>query len=249
MRPPPASRNGAAIDRDVSPTRVALAWGVHLFTALGAVVGAVALVAIGRGDLGSAAVLMLIALVIDSADGTLARAVGVEQALPWIDGRRMDDMVDFLNYVIVPAVFMVAAGVLPHWACAATPILASCYGFSHVAAKTEDDFFLGFPSYWNIVAIYAWGLGVSAVTGAWVVAFLALMVFVPLKYAYPSKLPPVLRTLTVVLGVLWCLVLAVWVLAPERAGSYHLLEVSLAFPIYYFALSFWLDARSRFGAR
>jgi phosphatidylcholine synthase len=245
MGPQPVSRSGAAFEDAVSPVRVALAWGVHLLTASGAVVGALAMIAIARGQLGTAALFMLAAFAIDSADGTLARAVGVDRALPWIDGRRLDDMVDFLNYVIVPAVFMVAAGSLPHWAFVAVPVLASCYGFAHVAAKTEDDFFRGFPSYWNVVAIYAWGLDVSPTTGGWVVGFLSFMVFVPLKYAYPSRLPTVLRTVTVVLGVLWIIALAGCALFPERFRAFHLLEISLAFPVYYFALSFWLAARNR----
>jgi phosphatidylcholine synthase len=244
MQPPAASTNEREIGSEVSPVRVALAWGVHLFTASGAVLGAVALVAIANGSLRSAAVLMLLALVIDSADGTLARAVGVARALPWIDGRRLDDIVDYVNYVVVPGVFMVAANTLPHWAFVAVPVLASCYGFSHVAAKTADGFFLGFPSYWNVVAIYAWGLGLSPMTGGWLVGFLALMVFVPLKYAYPSKLT-VLRTTTAVLGVLWILALAFCVLFIEHVRGLHLLEATLAFPAYYLVLSFWLGARSR----
>jgi phosphatidylcholine synthase len=245
MRPEPTHTNGITSEPAVSPVRIGLAWGVHLLTASGAVIATVALIAIGNGDLGVAAVLMLVALAIDSGDGTLARAVGVTRALPWIDGRRLDDMVDFLNYVIVPAVFMVAAGSLPHWSFAALPVLASCYGFSHVAAKTDDDFFLGFPSYWNVVAIYAWGLGLSPAAGGAVVGFLSLMVFVPMKYAYPSKLPLAQRTLTAVLGVLWSVALAVCVLAPERVRPFHLLEISLAFPAYYLALSFWLSSRKR----
>ena len=71
-----------------------------------------------------------------TADGALARKVGVSRVLPGFDGRRLDDLVDFLNYVIVPAVFLVATGLLPHWAWAAAPVLASAYGFSHVQAKT-----------------------------------------------------------------------------------------------------------------
>jgi phosphatidylcholine synthase len=88
--------------------------------------------------------------------------------LPGIDGRRLDDMVDYLNYVIVPVVFLVAAGYLTP-AVAAAPILASAYGFSQQDAKTEDDFFLGFPSYWNIVALYIWLLDVSQLVATAVV--------------------------------------------------------------------------------
>jgi phosphatidylcholine synthase len=244
MRPAATVRNEEAIGGEVSPARIAVSWGVHLFTASGAVIGAVALVEIGNGNLPRAALLMLAAFAIDALDGTLARAARVAQVLPQVDGRRLDDMVDFVNYVVVPAVFMVAAGTLPHWGFAALPVLASCYGFSQAAAKTEDDFFLGFPSYWNIVAIYAWALGTSPAVGTGIVVFLSLMVFVPIKYVYPSKLT-VLRTATAVLGLLWILALAVCVLAPDRVRAFHLLELSLAFPIYYFALSLWLGGLRR----
>jgi phosphatidylcholine synthase len=244
MGPAAAGRKGEATEGEASPARVALSWGVHLLTASGAVIGAVALVEIGSGNLPCAALLMLAAFGIDALDGTLARAAGVAQTLPQIDGRRLDDMVDFLNYVVVPAVFMVAAGTLPHWGFAALPLLASCYGFSQVAAKTEDGFFLGFPSYWNIVAIYAWGLGISPTTGTVIVGFLSLMVFVPIKYAYPNKLT-VLRTPSVVLGVLWTLLLAICVLAPDRVRAFHLLEITLAYPIYYLAISLWLGGLHR----
>jgi phosphatidylcholine synthase len=244
MRPAATGRNEEAIGGEISPARIAVSWGVHLFTASGAVIGAVALVEIGSGNLPRAALLMLAAFVIDALDGTLARAAGVAQALPQVDGRRLDDMVDFLNYVVVPAVFMLAAGTLPHWGFAALPVLASCYGFSQVAAKTEDDFFLGFPSYWNIVAIYAWGLGTSPAMGAVIVGFLSLMVFVPIKYAYPSKLT-VLRTPTAVLGFLWTLTLAICVLAPDHVRAFHLLELTLAYPVYYLAISLWLGGLHR----
>ena len=101
--------------RPITSTRLVLAWGVHLFTASGAVVGALALLSIWTGELANAALLMIVALVIDSVDGTLARAVGVSEVLPQIDGRRLDDMVDYLNFVIVPVVFMASAGCLPSW--------------------------------------------------------------------------------------------------------------------------------------
>ena len=232
---------------DASPARIAAAWGVHAFTASGAVVGAVALVAIAAGDLARAALLMLVGLVIDSVDGTLARKVGVARVLPQVDGRRLDDIVDYLNYVIVPAVFLVAAGSVLHWGWAALPILASAYGFSQTQAKTEDDFFLGWPSYWNVVAIYLWLLGISSAAGtAWVCLFAGL-VFVPIKYVYPSRMP-VLRRSTAVLAGLWLLVLAAAVLWPEPSRSLHLVEVSLAFPAWYVVLSLWLGGLRRGAA-
>src|SRR5687767_8421729 len=119
------------------------AWSVHLFTASGAVLAVFALWEIQRGGFARAAIYMLAALAIDSVDGTLARRVGVAQRLPGIDGRRLDDVVDYLNYAIVPVVFLLALGAFTHEGLAALPVLASAYGFAQVDAKTEDDFFLG----------------------------------------------------------------------------------------------------------
>lgn len=224
--------------------RLTLAWGVHALTASGAVVGAAALLATAWNDLPRAAALMLIAFGIDSVDGTLARAARVRELLPNFDGRRLDDMVDYLNYVIVPCVFMVSAGSLVSWHVAALPILASAYGFSNADAKTEDDFFLGFPSYWNIVAIYLWLFGVSPAVGTALVVVLSALVFVPLKYLYPSKMP-VWRRTTSIVGFVWCWALGACVLWPERVGSFPLKEVSLLYPAWYFGLSFWLGGFHR----
>ena len=127
-------------------------------------------------------------MAVDSVDGTLARAVGVRRVLPGIDGRRLDDVVDFFNYALVPVVFLVAGGYLVHVAWAALPVLASAYGFSQEKAKTDDGFFLGFPSYWNVLAIFAWLLEVSALTCTAFVMLFSVLVFVPLQVRL-SELP------------------------------------------------------------
>ena len=231
--------NAAAQPDPPAAARLTAAWGVHLFTASGAVLGALALVAISAGALDRAALLMLAALLIDSVDGTLARKVGVSEVLPNIDGRRLDDIVDYLNFVIVPVVFMLGSGHLLHWSLAAAPILASAYGFSQENAKTDDDFFLGWPSYWNVVAIYLWLLQISPLAGSILAVLLSIAVFVPIKYIYPSKLT-VLRKTTAAGGLVWGGLMTLAVIAPEWSGQFRLLGISLAYPAYYLGLSFWL---------
>jgi phosphatidylcholine synthase len=226
------------------PTQLAAAWSVHLFTATGAVIGTLALLAVFAGEWHRAALLMLVALAIDAVDGTLARRARVSELIPGFDGRRLDDMVDFFNYVIVPVVFVVAAGLVTAWWWIVPPILASAYGFSQADAKTEDDFFLGFPSYWNVVALYLWVLSVSPGAGAGVLTVLSIAVFVPLKYVYPSKAPR-LRKTTNGLGLLWVVLFAVAVAFPQATGRFHLAELTLAYPIYYLAISAWLGGWRR----
>ena len=217
----------------------AIAWSVHLFTASGAVLGVFALWEIGRGGFARAAIYLLAALAIDSVDGTLARRSRVAERLPRIDGRTLDDVVDFLNYVIVPVVFLLQLGAFAHWSMALLPVLAGAYAFSQVDVKTEDHFFLGWPSYWNVVALYVWLLELSpAVASAWVALF-AVLTFVPLKYIYPSKMQR-LRGVTAAGGMLWMIAMAFIAQEPPSGTRDLATWISLVYPAWYVALSAWL---------
>ena len=223
------------------------AWSVHLYTALGAVAGLEALESTVRGDARAAFLWMAAALAIDSSDGFLARTVRVKEVVPTYDGSKLDDIVDYLNYVIVPVFFALQLKMLPGGAAgdaiAALPVLASAYGFCQTAAKTPDFFFTGFPSYWNIVVFYLYAAHTPAEVNGAVLGAFSAMVFVPLGYVYPTR-QPFLRPLTISLGLVWAaaLLIALWRM-PEPSPS--LVYGSLAFPVYYFALSFHLDLRRR----
>ena len=224
--------------------KLALAWLVHLYTALGAVVAFIAIILIEQLKFQEAFWLMSLAVVIDATDGTLARAARVKECLPWFDGDRLEDIIDYLNYVIVPCWFFIHANLLPAedalWL-ASLPLLASAYGFCQKDAKTSDHFFLGFPSYWNIVAFYFYVLRWPAWINAFTILVLSILVFVPIKYIYPSRSPH-FRLLTNSVGTLWAFaVLAIIYLLPEPPRP--LVFVSLAFPAYYTLLSLWLGIR------
>jgi phosphatidylcholine synthase len=189
---------------------------------------------------------MAYTVAIDSVDGTLARAVGVKRVLPWFDGTRLDDLVDYVTYVIVPALFVLHMDLLPPSAAvpvALAPVLASAYGFCRTDAKTPDHYFTGFPSYWNVVAFYLYTLGWPRVANAAIVVALSVAVFVPIRYVYPSR-TATLRWLTVALGLAWGAAV-VYTLVHLAAVPRTLVVVSLAFPVYYFGLSLALHARAR----
>jgi len=222
--------------------KLALAWLVHFYTALGAVVAFLTILSIEQLKFQEAFWLMSLAVVIDATDGTLARAARVKELIPWFDGDRLEDIIDYANYVIVPCWFFIHANLLPSadalWL-VSLPLLASAYGFCQKEAKTSDNFFLGFPSYWNIIAFYSYILR----SPSWinVILLLSVLVFVPIKYIYPIR-SPYLRILTNTLGSLWGLaVLATIYLLPEPPRS--LVFVSLLFPAYYTALSLCLAFR------
>lgn len=219
----------------------ALAWAVHAYTALGAPIALAALVATVEGDVRAAFLWMSLAVFIDATDGVLARAARVKEVVPEFDGARLDDVVDYLNYVVVPIFFAVEQDMLPAGAAlwiAAAPLLASAYGFCNTAAKTGDFFFTGFPSYWNVFVFYAWGLGLSpTATATWLLALSAL-VFVPIGYLYPSR-QPFLRPVTIALGALWGAAILI-AIARLPTPSPLLLDASLLYVAYYFALSLYL---------
>jgi len=234
-----------AVGVTATPLRLVAAWGVHLLTASGAPAGLLAVLAAIRGDVAVSFWWMAYTIVVDAVDGTLARAVGVKQVLPTVDGARLDDCVDYFTYVLVPATFLV---VVPGILALAVPVaaamcIASGYGFAQTAAKTTDHFFTGFPSYWNVVAFYLWALGWPPSVNAAVVVLFAVGVFVPIRYVYPSR-TTTLRGLTITLGVVWG-VLLMWAVAHADDLPRRLVVASLFYPVYYFALSLVLHLRPR----
>ena len=168
----------------------AAAWAVHAFTASGAVMGLAALHATAAADYRAAFLWMIAATAVDGVDGWLARLARVGEHARGLDGARLDDIVDYVTYVLAPAFLLLRAGLLPPsiaWSTAAAMLLSSAYGFSRTDAKTPDHFFTGFPSYWNVIALYLYLLRLPA---AWTLAVLlvfAALTFVPARYLYPSK--------------------------------------------------------------
>jgi phosphatidylcholine synthase len=137
--------------------RSAAAWLVHLFTASGVVLAFLALRAVDQGEWRLALLWLLAALAVDGVDGTLARMARVKEHAPRIDGEAFDLIVDYLNYVFVPVLFIVEAGLVPPGAelpLAAAILLSSLYVFVRRDMKTQDNYFRGFPALWNVVALY-----------------------------------------------------------------------------------------------
>lgn len=225
-----------------TPLRHIAAWSVHFFTAFGTICTLGALYAIQQNDIRVAFFWLSLAVVIDAMDGALARLVGVKEVLPVFDGAKLDDIVDYMTFVMVPVFLMLATGMLegPLGVLAASAaVLASAYRFCHVAAKTEDHFFTGFPSYWNILAFYLYLFAIPATVSAVITLVLALLVFAPLKFIYPSR-TLFMRPTSVFFGILWGIVgLMVIDALPERRTD--LAALTLIYPIYYTGLSFYLQ--------
>lgn len=170
--------------------RVAAAWSVHLFTAGGVVLALLALEATYQGEWRLALLWLLAALAVDGVDGTLARLARVKDVVPRIDGAAFDLIVDYLNYVFVPAVFIARAGLVPEplaLPLAAAILLSSVYVFVRKDMKTEDNYFRGFPALWNVVALYLYAAQPGPGAGAGVVIVLAILSFAPIRFVHPFR--------------------------------------------------------------
>jgi phosphatidylcholine synthase len=249
-------RENAAVDESpappVFPLRLRLAGAaVHLYTALGSVLGFWIVIAAFEGEAVTALWLGLATLWIDGTDGMLARHFRVKETIPWFDGARMDDIVDYLTYVFAPIVLLWATDRLPTgpvgWVVAALPLLASCYQFCRVDAKTSDHFFLGFPSYWNVVAFYAIVLDVGRTGVAVALVVLTVLVFVPVRYVYPSR-TKLLRSLNLALAGMWLVTYAV-LLAQYPDPNPVVVALSIGYLVYYVGLSLYLTVGTRLRSR
>lgn len=225
-------------EEKLNPVRVALAWGVHLFTATGAVWGLLGLIAIFENNWQMMIYYMVIAMLVDGFDGVLARWADVKKYASGLDGALLDNILDYLNYVVVPALFLVEADVLPYglrYFGAFCILLTSAYQFTQTDAKTDDHHFKGFPSYWNIVVLYMLIMNLQPwVNFAFLMAF-NVMVFIPIKYIYPSR-NSYLRKLTLGLTYLYAAI-GIWGLIQYPNQPDWIVWASFLYIAYYVVLS------------
>lgn len=177
-------------DRPFSAGRKLLAWCVHLFTASGVIAGLLALAAIVDHDFRAAFLWLFIAVLIDTVDGTLARMVQVKQVLPNVDGRMLDYVIDFTNDVIVSALFLFEADLLPsslRLVCCAAVLLVSLFHYTNLKAITDDFRFKGFPAMWNFVVFYLFVLNLSPIWNVVIIAVVCCLHFTPIDFIYPTR--------------------------------------------------------------
>lgn len=224
---------------------VLLAWSVHLFTATGAVWGLLAIIATIQHNWQVAFFWLGAAALVDSLDGALARRFRVKGLTPGFDGALLDNIIDYQTYVIVPALFLYEANLLPPSLILlgiAMLVLASAFQFCQADAKTEDHAFKGFPSYWNVVVFYLFMLDTDLWFNLAIIALFSFLAFVPIKYVYPSRMTRYQRPTLILTGVWGGMLL----LALLQYPVYHtwLVQASLLYVVYYFGLSLYLVVRN-----
>ncbi len=142
---------------------IARSWLVHFYTATGLIAAFLAFRALLDGNARTVFLWLGLALFIDATDGPLARRWEVSRWIPTFNGRKLDDIVDYINYTLIPMIFAYQFGIVTGLGMVVLVVvlMVSAYGFSQEEAKTDDGFFTGFPSYWNLVIFYLYLLDLA----------------------------------------------------------------------------------------
>jgi phosphatidylcholine synthase len=188
-----------------------LAWLVHAFTASGAAVGLLALERAIQQDFVGTFGWLAVALVIDGIDGTIARAFHVRESLPYVDGNLLDLIVDFLTYVVVPMVAFVHAGFMARefaLVLAVIVVTGSAVYFADTRMKTEDNWFRGFPTLWNVLVFYLLVFRPSPAVTAGIVIIAGIAMFLPIVFVHPMRVARLKWLTGAVLAVWTCSVAA-----------------------------------------
>ena len=218
-------------------------YAVHVYTASG-----VAFAFLAAAELCQTApnakhvfLLLICAVFVDATDGPLARHWRVKRHAPKIDGRTIDDIVDYLTFTFIPLLLIWRMDWLPHPAAVwiVPALIASLLGFANTSAKDEGaGYFLGFPSYWNIVAFYAgiWHRFFGPWPNAAMLLALALLTVLPVRFIYPNLAPHPWRS-TVIIGALAWLAVLLAMLRDYPNVSLWLALFSFTYPVFYTGLS------------
>ena len=185
--------------------KVFLSYLIHLFTVSGVLFGFLALLASIQKDLPLTFFFLSIALFIDGIDGSLARKVDVKKYTPHINGENLDNIIDYLNYVFVPAFVIYWLDMVPSGTellSALIILVVSCYTFANNNMKTTDFYFSGFPALWNIVILYFYILNTNPLINFIVICTLSVLTFIPIKFSHPFRVL-YLRKITLSVLTIW----------------------------------------------
>lgn len=220
------------------------AWAVHMYTSLGLIAGLLAIQAVFADDVSRVIGLLGLALFIDATDGPMARVFQVKRWAPTFDGRKLDDIIDYINYTLIPVLFAYRFGIVGENGIIVLGIvlILSAYGFCNEAAKTDDGYFTGFPNFWNITIFYLYLFRLPPQVNAAILLFLAALVLVPIK-CVSSSTRPFRRLSLAVFGLFWVALVGMGITAGRV--DMRLVKLSLLGPIYYFGMSLYLTWVSR----
>ena len=220
-----------------SPSKRFACWAVHFYTSLGLPINLLSLWALTQGDGTLFFCLNLLAVCIDATDGFMARQLSIKTVLPQFDGAKLDDLIDYLTFTFLPISSLYYLKILPesYWPLLGLALISSAYGFCQTQAKTEDAF-VGFPSYWNLVAYYIFLLRPELWIDASVIIFLSILTFVPIHFIYPTRTVMWQKT-TLIGSLIYVLLLLYSAFGSDNSQRLSAAYLSLTYVLYYWIAS------------
>ncbi len=213
---------------------------VHFLTGSGIIFSFLALVSVIEGYKLQTFMFLGVALIIDIIDGTLARRYKIDVIFPNIDGKTLDTIIDYINYILIPCIMLYKFNYLPQNFSLIIPIVILCISlYSYINIKLIDASFsyLGFPSIWNIILLYLEMLSFKKWINLLIIIYFVFLKFVPFKVLHPMRFPKLKKTnITLLFGTIFTsLVLLI-----------NKLEFEFMNNLYIYFLILWLVLNSYF---
>lgn len=184
----------------------AKAFSVHLLTASGSFLAFLSLVA--ASDMRWTAMFwwLGLALLVDGIDGPIARKLEVKHVLPTWSGDTLDNIIDYVTYVLIPAFALYQSGFMGEglsFLSAAIIVVSSAIYYADTGMKTAENFFKGFPVVWNMIVFTLFVISPGEYVSFAVVVISAVLTFTPLHFLHPVRVKR-LRPLNLGIFLAWC---------------------------------------------
>jgi phosphatidylcholine synthase len=184
----------------------ARAFSVHLFTASGSFLAFLSLVAASEQRWTAMFWWLGLALLVDGIDGPFARKLQVKEILPTWSGELLDNIIDYVTYVLIPAFALYQRGFMGEnlsFISAAIIVVSSAIYYADTGMKTKENFFKGFPVVWNMVVFTLFVIQPGEWVSFGVVVVAGILTFVPMNFLHPVRVER-LRWLNLPMTLLWC---------------------------------------------
>ena len=168
----------------------ARAFSVHLLTASGSFLAFLSLVAASEERWTAMFWWLGLALFVDGIDGPIARKLDVKEILPTWSGELLDNIIDYVTYVLIPAFALYQRGFMGEglsFLSAAIIVVSSAIYYADTGMKTKENFFKGFPVVWNMVVFTLFVIEPGEWVSFAVVVVAGILTFVPINFIHPVR--------------------------------------------------------------
>jgi phosphatidylcholine synthase len=199
----------------------AKAFSVHLLTASGSFLAFLSLVAASEQRWTAMFWWLGLALFVDGIDGPIARKLEVKDVLPTWSGELLDNIIDYVTYVLIPAFALYQRGFMGEglsFLSAALIVVSSAIYYADTGMKTKENFFKGFPVVWNMIVFTLFVTEPGEWVSFAVVVIAAIMTFVPMSFLHPVRVVR-LRELNLAVFLAWCLFGAIALIQSMEASD------------------------------